>query len=94
MKYAYKVAPAALILAAALASPAAAAAPGPIEALLSAPFLIGANLVNMAVSIPASLSAQPHRARSHKARRVAKARGHHRKRHEPAYRFKEPIENF
>jgi hypothetical protein len=89
MKYAYKVAPAALILAAALASPAAAApGPGPIEVILSAPFEIGAGLVNFAAGIPASLNAQPQRA--HRAR----ARVHHRKRHAPAYRFKEPIENF
>jgi len=93
MKHAYKVVPAALVLFAALASPAAAA-PGPIEAILSAPFEIGAGLVNFAVSIPASLAAQPHKAQPHRAKRVAKARVHRRKRREPAYRFKEPVENF
>ncbi len=92
MKHAYKIAPAALMLLAAWASPAAAA-PGPIEAILSAPFEMGAGLVHAVFGMPAALAAQPHQARRG-ARHGAMTRVHHRKRHAPAYRFKEPVENF
>jgi len=89
MKYAYKVASAAIVLFLAFACPAAAA-PGPLETILSAPFEITGSLVNFAVNFPASLAHQPHR-----ARRGAKARvqhAGHRKRRQPAYHFREPVE--
>ncbi|MGB8735083.1 MAG: hypothetical protein WCD20_03010 [Rhodomicrobium sp.] len=93
MKYAYKAAAAAFLFLA-FASPAAAAAPGPVESILSAPFAITASLVDFAVSIPASLFEQPHRARhGTKARARVQRVAHHRRRHHPAYRFREPAED-
>ncbi len=92
MKYAYKAIAAAFLFLA-WASPAAAA-PGPLESILSAPFAITAGLVDFAVSIPASLIEQPHRARrGAKVRARVQHAAHHRKRHHPAYRFREPEED-
>ncbi len=86
MKHAYKVPAIALVLFLGLASEAAAA-PGPLDSILSAPFEIGGRLVNFAVSLPASFVGQPHRARHGRGARVQHAQ--HRRRHEPAYRYKE-----
>ncbi len=91
MKYAYKAILAAFGLFLAFASPAAAAAPGPLEYILRAPFAITASLVNFAVSIPASLMEQPHRVRGGTKARVRHA--HRRKHRRPAYRFQEPAED-
>ncbi len=90
MKYAYKAAPAALGLLLAFVSPAAAA-PGPLKGILSAPFEITGCLVNFAVSIPALLIEQPHRVRGVAKARVRRA--HRRKHRQPAYRFQEPAED-
>ncbi len=89
MKYVHKAAPAAFLLFLAFATPAAAA-PGPLESLLVAPFAITEALVTFAVSIPASLIDQPRRARSGAKARLQHA--HHRKHRQPAYRFREPVE--
>jgi len=91
MAHCYKIASAALVLFLAFASPAATA-PGPLEAILSAPFEIGESLVKAALSFPDSLTGQRHRVRRAVRHGVQHAR--YRKRRQPAYRFKEPVEHF
>ena len=89
MKHAYK-AVAALMLSLTLAFPAAAA-PGPIETILSAPFEIAGSLVNFAVNLPDSLTDHPRRMR--RAARTHIKHVRHRRRRQPAYRFEEPVED-